>query len=128
MSLGELALHIAGSPRFTMGSAIEDAIEALDESPSVEPASTLELLAVHDDDVMKAKEALAKLGDSGLQKSWRMVSKAGDTLFEWPKATLVRSYAFKHVYHHRGQLSVYLRLLDVPAPSIYGPSADESLR
>ena len=49
----------------------------------------------------------------------------GTTVMTMPKAALVRSIAFNHVYHHRGQLSVYLRLLDVPVPSIYGPSADE---
>ena len=54
-----------------------------------------------------------------------MKTPDGKTIMAMPKAALVRSVALNHLYHHRGQLSVYLRLLDVPVPSIYGPSADE---
>jgi uncharacterized damage-inducible protein DinB len=71
------------------------------------------------------RETMDQLGDAGLMKSWK--ATAGDqTLFEMPKMALIRSIALNHWYHHRGQLSVYLRLLDVPVPSIYGPSADEN--
>ena len=73
----------------------------------------------------KYKEVLGQLGDDGLTKSWK-ASAGGQTIFEMPKAALIRSIALNHWYHHRGQLSVYLRLLDVPVPSIYGPSADEN--
>jgi uncharacterized damage-inducible protein DinB len=71
------------------------------------------------------RETMDQLGDAGLMKSWK--ATAGEqTLFEMPKIALIRSIALNHWYHHRGQLSVYLRLLDVPVPSIYGPSADEN--
>ncbi len=73
----------------------------------------------------KYKEVLGQLGDNGLTKNWK-ASAGGQTIFEMPKAALIRSIALNHWYHHRGQLSVYLRLLDVPVPSIYGPSADEN--
>jgi uncharacterized damage-inducible protein DinB len=89
------------------------------------PGSTADLVAAHDKSVTKYKEVLGQLGDSGLMNSWK-ASAGGQTLFEMPKAALVRSIALNHWYHHRGQLSVYLRLLDVPVPSIYGPSADEN--
>jgi hypothetical protein len=71
------------------------------------------------------RETMDQLGDAGLMKSWK--ATAGEqTLFEMPKIALIRSIALNQWYHHRGQLSVYLRLLDVPVPSIYGPSADEN--
>ena len=72
----------------------------------------------------KAKQALPKVGDAGLAKMWKAVA-GGNTVMEMPKVAVVRVVACNHTYHHRGQLSVYLRLLDVAVPSIYGPSADE---
>jgi uncharacterized damage-inducible protein DinB len=71
------------------------------------------------------KATMGERGDGGLTKSWK-ATMGEQTLFEMPKAVLIRSIALNHWYHHRGQLSVYLRLLDVPVPSIYGPSADEN--
>jgi hypothetical protein len=74
----------------------------------------------------KTKAALTTIGDAGMMKDWKMTTKDGTTIFGMPKVALVRSIVLNHTYHHRGQLSVYLRLLDVPVPSIYGPSADEN--
>ena len=94
-----------------------------DKPPAI--SSTADILAAHDQSVAKMKETMGQLGDAGMMKSWK--ATAGEqTLFEMPKAALIRSIALNHWYHHRGQLSVYLRLLDVPVPSIYGPSADEN--
>ena len=124
MSLGQLAMHVASAPAFITGWALQDAVEFSGES-SPEAKSTAELLAAHDEGVAKTKDALSKIGDAGLSKMWAMKSPDGSTVMTMPKASLVRSIAFNHVYHHRGQLSVYLRMLDVPVPSIYGPSADE---
>ena len=73
----------------------------------------------------KAKEVLGKLGDAGLQRNWQAMA-GGATLMAMPKVALFRSVVLNHWYHHRGQLSVYLRLLDVPVPAIYGASADEN--
>jgi len=89
------------------------------------PSSTNEILAAHDDSVTKTRDALIQLGDEGLAKPWKGEAN-GTTVFEMPKSALVRSIVLNHTYHHRGQLSVYLRLLDVAVPSIYGPSADEN--
>ena len=125
MSLGELALHTAQIPG-TIGSwALEDTL-TLSGSPSQPQAeSTDQVLNVHDASMTKVKEVLAKLGDGGLQRNWQATA-GGAPLMSMPKVALFRSVVLNHWYHHRGQLSVYLRLLDVAVPSIYGPSADEN--
>jgi uncharacterized damage-inducible protein DinB len=124
MSLGVLALHVAGTPGNICGWAQQDEYEFKGESLPA-PASTDEILAAHDRSVTKSKEILGSLGDEGMKKTWS--GKAGGAvLMTMPKAALVRTIVMNHWIHHRGQLSVYLRLLDVPLPSIYGPSADEN--
>jgi uncharacterized damage-inducible protein DinB len=124
MALGMLALHIAGSPAVICGWACEDETQFKGEPPPT-PASTEEVLAAHDQSVRKSREVLGSLSDNDLKKVW--TGKAGgQTVMTMPKAALVRSLVMNHWIHHRGQLSVYLRLLDVAVPSIYGPSADEN--
>ena len=125
MSLGQLAMHVASAPAYITGWALQDATEMTGGS-TPEAASTADVLAAHDAGVTKTKETLSKIGDAGLGAMWTMKMPDGTTVMTMPKGALVRSIAFNHVYHHRGQLSVYLRLLDVPVPSIYGPSADEN--
>jgi uncharacterized damage-inducible protein DinB len=125
MSLGELALHVAATPADISGWCIQDETTFSGESKMPEPASVAEILAAHDRGVMTVKERLTTVGDEGLKTTW--TAKAGGaTLMEMPKADLVRGIVLNHWIHHRGQLSVYLRLLDVPVPAIYGPSADEN--
>jgi uncharacterized damage-inducible protein DinB len=80
---------------------------------------------VLDDSVQKVKTAVSAIGDEGLGAMWQLQSN-GATIMALPKGVLIRSLALNHLYHHRGQLSVYLRLLNVPVPAIYGPSADEN--
>jgi uncharacterized damage-inducible protein DinB len=125
MSLGELALHTAQVPGAVASWALEDTMNFSGAPKQGQAASTDELLKAHDASITKAKEVLDKLGDAGLRRDWQ--GKAGEaTLFAMPKVALFRSIVLNHWYHHRGQLSVYLRLLDVAVPSIYGPSADEN--
>ncbi len=124
MSLGTLALHVAASPGVIIGWCCEDETQLKGE-PSPQPTSTDEILAAHDASVKKVKEALPRIGDEGMQKMWS-AKAGGQTLMTMPKAALARAIVMNHWVHHRGQLSVYLRLLDVPVPSIYGPSADEN--
>jgi uncharacterized damage-inducible protein DinB len=124
MSLGTLALHVAMSPGYISDWAVEDATK-MSGGSSPEPKTTAEILSAHDAGLAKAKTNLSALGDAGLGKMWSMQTPDGKTVMTMPKSALVRSIVMNHVYHHRGQLSVYLRLLDVPVPSIYGPSADE---
>ncbi len=124
MSLGELAMHTAMIPGVICGWATEDEyVFKGDKTPP--PTSTADIVAAHDASVTTVKDILGRLGDAGLMANWK-ASMNGKQLFAMPKAALVRAVALNHWYHHRGQLSVYLRLLDVPVPSIYGPSADEN--
>ena len=125
MSLGTLALHVAMSPGYISDWAIQDTLKWSGEGAPPDPKTTAEILSAHDAGLAKAKSNLNSIGDAGLGTMWSMQSPDGKTLMSMPKAALVRSIVMNHVYHHRGQLSVYLRLLDVPVPSIYGPSADE---
>lgn len=124
MSLGELALHVAASPGVIAGWCCEDVTEFTGEKPP-SPSSTADILTAHDQGVKTVKDKIGQLGDEGLQGTWT-AKAGGNTLMAMPKAVLVRSIVMNHWIHHRGQLSVYLRLLDVAVPSIYGPSADEN--
>jgi uncharacterized damage-inducible protein DinB len=125
MSLGTLAMHTAMVPGHISGWALMDEVKFGGGDKPPVASSTADIVAAHDASTVKMKEVVSGLGDAGLAKEWKAV--AGDkTLFAMPKGTLMRSIALNHWYHHRGQLSVYLRLLDVPVPSIYGPSADEN--
>lgn len=86
--------------------------------------SVADLLKTFDDNVAKSKEALAGATDAILEQSWAF--RVMDRLqFEKPKGAVLRDFALSHMIHHRGQLSVYLRLLNLPVPGSYGPSADE---
>ena len=126
MTLGGLAMHVAMSPGVICGWALDDVTE-FGGGGAAEPASTDEIVAAHDKSVAKVTEILSGFSDEDVRKVWSARPKGSDaTLFSMPKVALLRGLAMNHVYHHRGQLSVYLRLLDVPVPSIYGPSADEN--
>lgn len=127
MSLGQLALHVAMTPALISAWAVQDSVEFSGGEGSPEAKSSAEVLAAHDAGVAKTKAAISSIGDAGLGKMWEMKSPDGKTVMTMPKGALVRSIVLNHTYHHRGQLSVYLRLLNVPVPSIYGPSADERM-
>jgi uncharacterized damage-inducible protein DinB len=86
--------------------------------------SVADLLKTFDDNVAKGKQALTGATDDMLSQPWSF-KIMGRVRFERPKAAVLRDVAFSHIIHHRGQLSVYLRLLNVPVPGSYGPSADE---
>jgi len=87
--------------------------------------SLADLLKTFDDNVAKSKKALAGATEDTLKQPWRL-KIMGRVQFEKPKAAVLREFVLSHIIHHRGQFSVYLRLLDVPVPATYGPSADES--
>jgi uncharacterized damage-inducible protein DinB len=124
-SLGQLALHVAGGPGVIAQWALQDSMEMPDLGEPPEPTSTNQIVVTHDDSVRKVKDAVSAIGDAGLGAMWQLQS-SGTTIMALPKGVLIRSLALNHLYHHRGQLSVYLRLLNVPVPAIYGPSADEA--
>jgi len=124
-SLGQLALHVAIGPGLISQWALQDSLEMPDMGDPPEPVSSTQILAAHDESVRKVKAAVSGMGDAGLGAMWQL-QKNGVTIMVLPKGVLIRSLALNHLYHHRGQLSVYLRLLNVPVPAIYGPSADEN--
>src|SRR5437764_725214 len=90
------------------------------------PSSVAELLEKFDRNVAAAVALLKNQTDERMQEKWRLRS-GEQVFFELPRVAVVRTMTLNHIVHHRGQLSVYLRLLDVPLPSIYGPTADEAL-
>ena len=124
MSLGQLAQHIAQMPGQISGMATQSPFPL--RAFSQEPApSTAAALQTFDDSMAAARANLAALSDDHLTRPWRAVN--GDrVMMEVPTAVMLRTIMLNHWYHHRGQMSVYLRLLDVPLPSVYGPSADEN--
>jgi uncharacterized damage-inducible protein DinB len=126
MSLGTLALHVASAPGFICQWALQDRTEISGNFQAPEAKTTAEILSTHDDSVRKTRDALTQIGDAGLMRDWKMTTPNGTTIIGMPKVGLIRSLVLNHAYHHRGQLSVYLRLLDVPVPPIYGPTADEN--
>ena len=125
MSLGHLAKHIAETPGAICNWAVQDEKDFGGGGHQPDPTTVAEILAAHDASVEETKQILGSLGDEGLSKNWE-AKMNGATMMKMPKAALVRAIVLNHWYHHRGQLSVYLRLLDIPVPSIYGPSADEN--
>ena len=124
MSLGQLASHLGHIPAYGALIVLHDEYNAAG-SARPEFSSTAALVDAFDDNVRKTREALAAATDEQLMQPWTF--RSGDTVvFAMPRAAVMRTLVFSHSIHHRGQLSVYLRLRDVPVPSIYGPSADES--
>ena len=124
MSLMHLATHIAETIGWWKECLVNDELDfsAGDFSPKV-LNSIEELLGMFDYLVANAEKILAETPESEFFKPWTM--RNGETIyFTMPKAAVVRTWCLNHLYHHRGQLTVYLRLLDVPLPSIYGPTAD----
>lgn len=126
MSLGQLAGHVAQLPALTVVALTQDEFDfATAGWKPFSPQSTAELVEQFDANVKAAAETLKSTADERMGEKWKL--RSGDhVLFEMPRALVVRFVGLNHVIHHRGQLSVYLRLLDVPLPSIYGPSADEA--
>jgi uncharacterized damage-inducible protein DinB len=125
-TLGQLALHVAAVPGAVASFACAPSpvqVPSFAGDPS--PASAGELLTALTDSISTAKAKVGALDDAALAAPWRLM--AGDReLIAAPLGVFLRSVMLNHWYHHRGQLSVYLRELDVPIPSIYGPSADEN--
>jgi len=128
MSLGGLSTHLANIPSWTTHTFEKD---ELDIAPPGAPPFRMEeaksradVLEAFDKNVAAAREALAAAGDEVWMGSWSLL-KGGNKIMTLPRAAVMRGFVISHLIHHRAQLGVYLRLLDVPVPAIYGPSADE---
>jgi len=127
-AMGALAAHIVNMLGWTVDTIAKD---SFDISPPGAPpykeepvASNKELLERFDKNAAAARAAIAGASDETLLKLWSLLA-GGKTLFTMPRIACIRSFVMNHTIHHRAQLTVYLRLNDIPVPSLYGPSADE---
>lgn len=126
-TLGELAQHVATVP----GGVAElvaspSPAQAPDfRDPDPRPQTAAELVPTLDQSIATARKVLGGMEDEKLMATWRLMQGERE-LFAVPRLVMLRSIMLNHWYHHRGQLTIYLRALDVPIPSIYGPSADEN--
>ena len=127
MSLGQLAMHIANLPQWAF---ITLERKEFDPNPPDGPRITTppfesasHLLHVYDTNVGAARALLSRMTDGEFMVQWTL-KNGGKSLFSMPRVAVFRSFILNHAVHHRGQLSVYLRMLDVPIPNIYGPTAD----
>ncbi|MCC6366302.1 MAG: DinB family protein [Bryobacterales bacterium] len=125
MSLGQLAHHVATLPGMVAGIIAVDNFEVPSEFRQEEAKSREEILEGLSKSVAAAKEILSGMDDAQMAATWSLI-RGGQSVFSLPRAEVCRSILLNHWYHHRGQLTVYLRLLDVPLPSVYGPTADEN--
>jgi uncharacterized damage-inducible protein DinB len=123
-SLGQLALHIAVVQGNIAAAALSDKFEAPDFSQA-EAKSRQEVLDAFSKSIENAKDKLKDMDDAKLNAMWNL-TRNGKVVFSIPRLAFLRSIMLNHIYHHRGQLAVYLRMLEVPVPSIYGPSGDEN--
>src|SRR5579863_3516976 len=129
-SMISLATHIANMTGWTVDTMTKESFDI--SPPGARPykeelaASRAQLLEKFDNNVKSARAALAAANDEAFLKNWSLLA-AGNTLFTMPRIACIRTFVMNHVIHHRAQLGVYLRLNDVPVPSIYGPSADEGM-
>jgi uncharacterized damage-inducible protein DinB len=122
--LGGLASHVANLAGFGIGIAAADVMDmAAPGRARPRFTSTEQVLSAFDENVAKTREAISNMADADLATMWTL--RAGDqVILTLPRVAALRALMMNHMIHHRGQLSVYLRLNDVPLPSIYGPTAD----
>jgi uncharacterized damage-inducible protein DinB len=128
-TMGWLATHVANIPTWasiTMNQAeLDMAPGGKPMAPTPEAQTTRDLVATFDKNLSDARAAIAGASDSTFMASWSLLNN-GQTLMTLPRVAVIRSFVLNHMIHHRAQLGVYLRLNDIPVPSIYGPSADEN--
>ena len=126
-NMGKLAWHISNIPNWihaTLDASMFDLASRGDDARPKEPASVDEVLKSFDESVKKARAKIAEQTDSAFLSPWTL-KQGRQEMFTIPKISVVRSFVMNHIIHHRGQLTVYLRLRNVPLPALYGPSADE---
>jgi len=127
MSVGQLATHLADIPSWTraiLERDVYDMAASRPGPPEITHGDAAGLLASFDQHVAFARRCIEQAGDTRLTEEWRLAS-GGDVLARMSKLAALRRYVLGHLVHHRGQMSVYLRLLGVAVPAMCGPSADE---
>lgn len=125
MTFGRLASHIAEIPGWVAFTLDMDHLN-LDSGQftAFNATNNAELIKTFDENTKQARNKLNGTNDGHLMKNWKM-TMGGRVIIDMPRAAVVRTWVINHLIHHRGQLSVYLRLNNIPVPAIYGPSADE---
>ncbi len=124
MTAGQLAYHLAFVPGGVIHFVQSNPAQAPDFANFPQPASRQEVLKLLDDNVATVRELLPKLSDAQMNETWRLVAGDKEVLAQ-PRGLFMRDVMFSHWYQHRGQFCVYLRILGVPVPASWGPSADE---
>jgi uncharacterized damage-inducible protein DinB len=125
MSLGGLATHLANIPNWGGNILAETSFDLAMAPPNLAEKTSRGDVLTHFDEAVKGTRKLLDKTDAELIALWTL-RRAGQEMFSIPRVAAFRSFVLYHTVHHRGQLSVYLRLTGVPVPAIYGPSADES--
>ncbi len=124
MTAGQLALHLANVPGGVIRAALQPQVAPPDfQFP--QPASMSEIFDTFDQSIATVREVMPTFDDRSMQAIWRIVAD-DKVVAAMPRIAFLRNIMLNHWYQHRGQFSVYLRMLDVPVPSSWGPSADES--
>jgi uncharacterized damage-inducible protein DinB len=126
LSAGQLAYHIAAVPGDIVRLVEINPVQNPGPALFPQPTSSREILEKFDASIATARSGLPKFGDAAMSETWRILV-GNRELLAMPRAAFVRAIAFSHCYQHRGQLSVYLRLLNLQVPASWGPSADESM-
>ncbi len=128
MTLGRLAEHLAELPQWAATTMTQSSLEMTTPRPGGHqpPATRDAVLALIDANVATARAELAGKTDGEFVAPWTLRA-GGKEVFTMPKAAVLRNFVLNHIVHHRGQMTVYLRMLGVPIPSIYGPSGDERM-
>ena len=128
MTIGRLATHVAETPHWASDIIHIDDFDFMKDYnfSALTAASTDELIGIFQTTLDKAINDLSSMSDEDFNKIWT-VRRGEQVMFQTPKKVAIRGWAISHMIHHRGQLSVYLRLLDIPVPGMYGPSADERM-
>src|SRR5262249_13708604 len=124
MTMGGLAMHLATINAWADAIVTQDSFDVKDAPPTPQLNTRAELLGLFDQNTASARKAIAGASDEQLMKPWSLLNQ-GQAIFTMPRIAVLRSFVMNHTIHHRAQLGVYLRLNNVPVPSIYGPSADE---
>ena len=124
MTLGQLAQHVATIPRGGSVTLSQHEFDLASNPPPPQATTRAELLALFDGHVRDARAALVGKGDGEMTAPWAL-KRGTSVVFSMPRTAVWRSFVMSHLIHHRAQLGVYLRMHDVPLPSVYGPSADE---
>jgi len=124
MSAGQLAYHLASVPGGIVRFVQNNPAQAPESFKFPQPASREEILKTYDESIAAVRSLLPNFDDAAMNETWRMVA-GGREVMAQPRASFLRDVMLSHWYQHRGQFSVYLRMLDVAVPASWGPSADE---